>query len=377
MRPAPAKGCSGSGACGSDCCYGPLPTSCPSPHPRDENDHDRQAQVIHFATGGHVGFHGRVRSNSGTERLRRLAHRRTDRHGRNRHGPDRRGEGGMSRAERISLVAAALPGLTALVALVFTWMSVEGTRAEVQIAEQGQITNRFNAAVRNLGSDSADVRLGGIHGLQRIMQDSARDQPTIVSVLSAYARQHAPVPVSGFAKESKSCELAEAPVKLATDVQAALNVLANRSADHDGQDWLVDLRNTDLRGAEVDGLGDAPEKPENRAAFPKANFDGADLRHSQFIGVDLQGAGFFESNLTAAWFSGVDLSYANMPDADLSCTLLEDVNLTGARLSDAKLHEVQGDETVNLTKANLVEAKPGARRQSAGDLAGLLGRPAH
>jgi hypothetical protein len=91
----------------------------------------------------------------------------------------------VSRAEKLGLVAAALPGLTALVALVFTWMSVEGTQTQLRIAEQGQITNRFNAAIHNLGSDSPDVRQGGIHALQRIMQDSPRDQSAIVSVLTA------------------------------------------------------------------------------------------------------------------------------------------------------------------------------------------------
>lgn len=92
----------------------------------------------------------------------------------------------------VGLVAVSLPGLAALAALLFTWMQVDQTRKELQIGEQGQITNRFNAAVRNLGSESRDVRLGGIYGLERIMQDSARDHPTVVSVLSAYVRQNAP-----------------------------------------------------------------------------------------------------------------------------------------------------------------------------------------
>ena len=91
-----------------------------------------------------------------------------------------------------------LPGLAALVALLFTWMSVGQTNKDLQISEQGQITTRFNAAITNLGSASLDVRLGGIYALQRIMQDSSRDQRTVVSVLSAFVRRHAPVPVNGF-----------------------------------------------------------------------------------------------------------------------------------------------------------------------------------
>jgi hypothetical protein len=67
----------------------------------------------------------------------------------------------MSRAERLGLMVAALPGLAALGALLATWMSIDQSRSELRIAEQSQITNRFNAAVKNLGSDSEDVRLGG------------------------------------------------------------------------------------------------------------------------------------------------------------------------------------------------------------------------
>ncbi|GHF36032.1 hypothetical protein GCM10018783_00340 [Streptomyces griseosporeus] len=296
-----------------------------------------------------------MRSNSGTRLLRRLAHRRTDRQKHNRRGPGRRGNGGTSRAERLGLVAAALPGLTALVALVFTWMSVEGTRAELRIAEQGQITNRFNAAIRNLGSDSADVRLGGIHGLERIMQDSPRDQPTIVSVLSAYVRRHAPVPASGFVKEPNRYLDQFFPVTLPTDVQATLNVLGRRSPDHDGQ-AVLDLRETDLRGAEVFGQLEAPDKPKSRAAFRWADFNGADLRHSLFIGVDLREAAVFGANLTGADFRAVDLSKASMETSDWTSANLENANLTRADLNYAKLHEVQLDQTVNLTKATLVDA---------------------
>jgi len=251
------------------------------------------------------------------------------------------------------LLVAALPGLTALVALLFTWLSVDQSRTELRIAQQGQITNRFTAAINNLGSNSEDVRLGGIYALQRIMLDSARDHPAIVSVLSAYARRHARVPASGFVKERQSiAESLESPVRPSTDVQAVLSVLADRSADHDKQAGL-DLRRTDLRGAEVFGRG---QTPKSRAAFRAADFNGADLRHSTFYGVDLRNAGFFQSNLAAARFDHVDLSHASMESVDLTRTTIWHANLTRADLNYAKLHEAQLDWGVNLTKANLLTA---------------------
>ncbi|MGW6483824.1 hypothetical protein ACWGDS_39275 [Streptomyces sp. NPDC055059] len=83
------------------------------------------------------------------------------------------------------MIAASLPGLAALVALLFTWMQVGQASKEVRISEQGQITDRFNAAIGNLGSQSMDIRLGGIFALQRIMQDTVRDHPAVVSVLAS------------------------------------------------------------------------------------------------------------------------------------------------------------------------------------------------
>jgi hypothetical protein len=89
----------------------------------------------------------------------------------------------------IQIIATALPGLAALIALIFTWQSInattDATNRQLQVTGQGQVTDRYNAAITNLGDSSVDVRLGGIYALQRIMQDSPRDQTTVVAVLCA------------------------------------------------------------------------------------------------------------------------------------------------------------------------------------------------
>jgi hypothetical protein len=72
----------------------------------------------------------------------------------------------------LQISVTALPGLAAVIALIFAWLSVNATNYQLQTAQQGQITDRYNAAITNLGSSSVDVRLGGIYALQRIMQDS-------------------------------------------------------------------------------------------------------------------------------------------------------------------------------------------------------------
>lgn len=263
---------------------------------------------------------------------------------------------------------AALPGLTALVALFFTWMSVEQTQTELRIAEQGQITSRFNAAVGNLGSDPVDVRLGGIYALQRIMQDSSRDQPTVVSVLSAYARQKAPVPPGGFVKEGSEVEsVMVGGTPPSVDVNAAITVLFDRPPGRDGLSQ-VDLHGTDLRGLQLYGRdslrtmlpgGQAPEGAL-RSGLRSALLYASDLRHSYFGAVDLRGVVLLGANLSHASFEHTDLTGAVLSSADLTNAYLYGSDLSDARLESAKLQKamlVEADLSgADLTGADLKDA---------------------
>ncbi|MFG2290636.1 hypothetical protein ACGFOU_31720 [Streptomyces sp. NPDC048595] len=116
-------------------------------------------------------------------------------------------------------------------------MSVEQSGEQLRIAERGQVTGRFNAAIGNLAALASDIRLGGLYGLERLMRDSPNDQPTVVTLLTAYVREHAHGKAGG-----------SADARPATDVRAAMTVLANRDPTHDGSGDF-DLRNVHLRSA--------------------------------------------------------------------------------------------------------------------------------
>ncbi|MFI5808837.1 hypothetical protein [Streptomyces sp. NPDC051561] len=73
-------------------------------------------------------------------------------------------------------------------------MTVRQIRNEQLLTRDGQVTDRYTAEVTNLGDDNEEVRLGGLYALQRIAQDSTRDAPTVVQVISAYVRSHSPLP---------------------------------------------------------------------------------------------------------------------------------------------------------------------------------------
>ncbi|WP_405467509.1 pentapeptide repeat-containing protein [Streptomyces canus] len=245
----------------------------------------------------------------------------------------------------MGLLVVSLPGLAALVALLFTWMSVGQTRTELRIAEQGQITNRFNAAVEHLGSPSVDVRLGGLYALQRIMRDSSRDQPAIVSILCGYVRQHALIPANGFDKINED-DLFWGRSRIPSDIQAVLNVLSERSPDRDGG-YALDLSNTELRLASLGG------------PFRHAILTDTDLRGASLSGADLRDADFSKSNLAQAWLDGARLTDAWFQETNLKGAKLFGAKLTGADFQDADLREAEvssPDQVTDLTNASFFSA---------------------
>lgn len=239
----------------------------------------------------------------------------------------------------LSVIAASLPGLAALGALLFTWMQVGQASKELRISEHGQITSRFNAAVGNLGSQSLDIRLGGIYALERIMQDSARDHPTVVSVLAAFAKRHAGSSTKSL-KEPRG-----APVTLEADVLAALATLAHRRPERD-RGTIIDLAGTDLRGLSF--TGKAPIR------LPEVELVWADLRRAWLPGVDLRRASMHKTNLNYAWLWGANLREAVLEGASLAETNLASADLRRAYMSCADYSGVE--HCVDLHSASLRNA---------------------
>lgn len=228
----------------------------------------------------------------------------------------------------IQISVTALPGLAAVIALIFTWQSINATDVQLQVTEQGQITDRYNAAITNLGSSSEDVRLGGIYALQRLMQDSPRDQPTVVSVLCAYVRDHSKLP-----RPDPSGGPRVLPVT--ADVQAALAVVGSRDPANDGKSTVVDLSSTDLMDADLVG---------------------ADLVDATLVGANLTDANLNHANLNHAKLGGANLYHTNLGIADLSNADLDGTNLSAAQLSSADLSSADLSGGANLSSADLTGA---------------------
>jgi uncharacterized protein YjbI with pentapeptide repeats len=266
---------------------------------------------------------------------------------------------------RLERIVTVLTTLATLAVASFTWVSITQVRDDQSITREGQITDRFNAAVENVGSDSLDVRLGGIYALQRIMQDSERDQPTVINVLSAYVSAHATRPKSPQTGPP-------------SDIAAALNVLAFRERERDGT-ARVDLRGTYLYGATLfNATLDAKDEAQillhggnlegaylDEADLTKARMPGANLNRASLSGtklgyasmpaVMLRGASMKDTVLKGADLTYADLTHAYLRGADLTDADLDNANLTGADLTNANL---TGADLYNadLTGADLTGA---------------------
>jgi hypothetical protein len=204
-------------------------------------------------------------------------------------------------------IVQAAGGAALLLGLLFTARNLRATQDKLDIDRQGQLTNRFIQATSQLGAElkggqpNIEVRLGGIYALNRISMDWPKDYWPIADVLTAYVRHNArwSAPSLG-AQESTPT----------TDIQGILTILG-RSNPPGGFDdrHKLDLRNTDLRGAE---------------------FWDAHLEWTDFWGAHLDGA-----KLWGAFLCHAKLEHAHLAGAILRGAKLEGASLEGADVTGA------------------------------------------
>ncbi|MFE9504181.1 pentapeptide repeat-containing protein [Streptomyces anthocyanicus] len=212
-----------------------------------------------------------------------------------------------------------------------------------ELTREGQVTERYVEAIKLVASENVTERLGGIYALERIMRDSKKDHATVVEVLAAFVRQRA---AAGNEEGSD-----EKDVKPNEDVQAALTVLGRRPI-HDDVPTYIDLRHTDLRGADFSDAkldqADLRGARLQRAYFARsflrdAVFQGAALHNADFSFTHLNGAIFYGANMeeTTLWQADARnavFSYAKMERARLRETNLQSAAFIGTQVASAEFH---------------------------------------
>jgi uncharacterized protein YjbI with pentapeptide repeats len=270
---------------------------------------------------------------------------------------------------RTALVVSNLSNFAAVIALIFTALSLQATKNQLQISEQGQITDRYNAAIANLGSTSIDIRLGGIYALQRLMVDSPRDRPAIIAVLCAFVRDQ-----SGSGQEPGRSAAGALP----TDLQAVLAVVGQRNPAPGGHAILIDLDRARLVDAHLDYLGfaganltgaDLLGADLSGARLKYADLAGADLNGAVLTGAKLAGANLVGTKLAGAQLNNSTLIGADFKDADLSSADLSGADLSGPGISGASFSGAKLPRAV-LAGANLAGLSFAAADLAGADLTG-------
>jgi hypothetical protein len=229
--------------------------------------------------------------------------------------------GGLTKATDRAKAESDLRGhlLQALAGLVLA-VGAFYTGRTFALNREGQITERFTRAVEQLANEKLDLQLGGIYALERIAQDSKTHYEPVMEVLTAFLRENTRWRREKAAEKAEETpqepEQPRGPPRPTADFQAVATVLGRRNRSHERASYHLNLRDVDLRGADL------------HAAYLAS----ADLRKADFSGATL-----FWADLTRADLTGANLTGANLNEADLSGAYLFGADLTGAKLFEADL----------------------------------------
>ncbi|MGV9677792.1 pentapeptide repeat-containing protein [Nocardia sp. NPDC003482] len=221
-------------------------------------------------------------------------------------------------------VAALATAIAAIGALWFTAQSLRATDNQYGLAQQVAVSDRFQKAVEQLASDRIDQRVAGIYLLERLAKDSPGDRDTIVEVLAAFLRAHAPAADCRIPPPSE-------PARLAIDHQAALTVLARREHPDARPGSRIDLSRTCLVGATVES-GNLGWIQFSDAVLARSTFSEVTFELAVFQRADLTGTVFNDSRLSA-----VTMWDANLTKVQMHACKLGDGGYAGADLAGADL----------------------------------------
>ncbi|WUD71376.1 pentapeptide repeat-containing protein [Streptomyces sp. NBC_00510] len=229
-----------------------------------------------------------------------------------------------------------LAGVALLIGAYFTWRQLD-------VSRQGQLTQRFTAAVEQLGDTSPEVRIGAIYALERIARDSPGDRGPIAEVLCSFVKRTGPAaPLGGRPiprGEAHKGELArthggEEPLSQRfPDRQAAMTVLGRRARTPYFQELRLDR--TDLRRARL-VFADFADADLHYCDLTDSGLNGADLRRADLTGIFLAGAVLIDATLHQADLRTAVLWHARLEGADLRATDLSGADLTGAVVKGAR-----------------------------------------
>ncbi|MFE9101671.1 pentapeptide repeat-containing protein [Actinomadura geliboluensis] len=178
-------------------------------------------------------------------------------------------------------------------------LTEQGQNRTHELTERGQNTDRFTAAVTQLGDTAPAIQLGGVHALAGLADDAPEFRQTCIDVLCAFLRlPYDPAPSDGPDEDSTAAaEHAEARkhYRAVREVRhTIIRIIGNHLNGHTNVSW---------QGHDLD--------------FTDVVFDGGDFRNATFnnANVSFRNARFVDGavNFDGARFKG------NTVDFDSAC----------------------------------------------------------
>lgn len=236
--------------------------------------------------------------------------------------------------ENRKTIAQIIGGGIAIIGIYLAWRRIRATEKtlevthgqlramerNLEIAQDGQITERFTRAIEQLGSDKLEVRLGGIYALERIARDSEKDHWPIMEILTNYVRVHAPLipdeklnrdqspgetisDIREFQRQHPSRDQIIGKDSPPPEIQAILTVIGRRKLYYlMGEEERLNLREVNLRWLKLE----------------RAHLEGAFLQFTDLTGAVLIGADLGKAYLFKTKMKNADLDGAHLEGADLS-----------------------------------------------------------
>ena len=238
----------------------------------------------------------------------------------------------------------------ALLGVILTVIRNILTKQQNDTEEQRLVTEQISRGIDQIGAykQSADgkilepnmeVRMGGLYSLQRIMQDSERDEESIAKIFYAYVRENA-----------KKGKIKTKEYQPREDVQAALDIISrfNKAWKKRGKgfspDSRINLSRINFKGYSFTDIN-----------FRYAILEDVDLSDAILFKADLFGTDLFRANLSGANLTNSNLSNSYLTDSNLSNALISISNLTNSDLSGANLSGADLFDT-NLSGSALKKA---------------------
>jgi uncharacterized protein YjbI with pentapeptide repeats len=243
-----------------------------------------------------------------------------------------------------------------------------------------ELAESYKTALEQFGSKEASIQLGGIYSLAKIANESKELHWPIIAIFTGYVRDNAswnpPANVQAIrdrvlsasgttdqnfgerfcAEFAASYATVKPSAGVPTNIQAIITALGKRNTALENKGQRIDLRNSDLRGANLMQLNldyaifegaNLSKADAKSASLNGANFENAIVIETLFGGASLLGASFYsalgndsnfyQAKLNNAFFMSTCLRNAEFGEAVLSKVRFKEADLANARIWDAKL----------------------------------------